>query len=922
MAFIASKYEGGIMINDVDRLAPLFSGGEKLKYTPIEGKDISAFQTKAAEWKEIEGSLLYEKMLYTAYVNAGNLKYVEALADVETRLGAHYAMQKQLETEVVNYNKAITDERGKKISGSNIMYDSATEYIAADNGVIKNPQEFMAITAKTNNDIENIVANMTPLYDQNGKVNTYSPSIVYTGKTKKVKLDEFINGIEAKFQITSADDNAVSANNANASKYTSWKNSYTSNFVPMYNAYSEQKDQFINDQALFQEARGEVKQILYSGGLRKGKDGKFVISGGVKGRRKVNSSGLNEGVNVSFLTKDNNGNYFYETYMQGKPDPIYSTTQKVEDADGNITYERGKVLDYTPKNLSYERAIGISKEESHFLGLYLDLEGYGASVLEDEDKRNAYIGNLYSAAVAIEPDIAAQLGVTDKLPTYKEGMSEEEKEIYDEFETNLINMTKVYGNQLLDALTTSYIYGELEEKITSKVNSSVGSEQKTQEFDENTLTENATANAIANIFEDMQKRTYDINGGTSNGSAVIAQNVTVDVKTVSPETMKMFVSAELYDTVSMNNTYDPNNKDQEFATIGGILYNLNPAQQINLGTNYSNSNLSISLNITGQNNPSILPFDATKAPGAYVVGYDNNIYLTAGTKGNKFNIELPKGANINDSFNAAKDIYTGMKVAVSFEDLASQEIVVYKDEYNKTVDVEDLYIAHNKWKVGTQQGKSQITYAAYATSTDADIVYDNLIKYFKIEGHGDNRYLMLNGRLPYENDNTINGVRALYMNEQSKANLQAYLNNSGTETEALRKLAGTIAREANASIDKYLNSLPSNTDAEGKEYIVITIGGLFPGKEGNDKARALKRLLANNKDARFGKKDKEKLLDIDLKDDFVDMETSWVVIDMMQQYDIGSSSLLNTTKTKNAFLDGLGKYQGKQKEKTIVPKTN
>jgi hypothetical protein len=52
------------------------------------------------------------------------------------------------------------------------------------------------------------------------------------------------------------------------------------------------------------------------------------------------------------------------------------------------------------------------------------------------------------------------------------------------------------------------------------------------------------------------------------------------------------------------------------------------------------------------------------------------------------------------------------------------------------------------------------------------------------------------------------------------------------------------------------------------------------------------------------------------------METSWVVIDMMHQYDIGSSSLLKTTKTQNAFVDGLAKYRGKQQEKKIIPITN
>lgn len=913
MAFIASKYEGGIMVNDINRLAPIFSGGEKLKYEPLEGKTVNALQTKAQDWNASYSQLLSTQSQLKAKMESGNFTQqdIQLYAQIDEKLKNLESMENQLSSEVTSFTKATEKEIGKKVNGYPIAWNSGTEYIAAQIGVITNPQEIEAITAFTNNDYENIIANRAPLYNENGLINAYSPSLVYTAKPKEETLTAFVNNIEATYSTSKTGNNADSAYSQNNSYYHLNTDIYTSNFVSLYSAYNSQKDMLVEDAGLFLQAKGEMKEIIYKSGLYKGEDGTWKINPTkINGAKTVSTSGLNNNTNVSFLTRNEDGEYYYEVYQQGNSFPSYYSTKIEQDENGINYYELGNSLQDAPEGLSYVKQYGISDEEANLLGLYLDLDGYGASVLGDIESRNAYIGNLYNAIADINIKEATNLFEGDNVPTLKENMTPQETEIYNNFETKLIGFTKNYGNKLLDALTTNYIYGDIEDKLTSKVKTTLDNRTNIKEFSDEIQKDIASAVSLKNIFENMQRKTYDINGQTlfnGKNSAMIGDGVTVEAKTVSPSVFKLFVDSEIYNTISNNNTKNSKNENQVFATVAGREYNINPDKQITLSSNYSNVNLTLSLPITGRSNPILIPFDASKAPGAIVLGFDNTLYLAAGQDQRMYKVDLPKGASINESFNAAKALHGGMTVSVKFADLAKQTIIVYKDEFEKMVHLDEVRLESKSFK--KPSGMFGMTYNEYVKLSNRDVLRKEL----------NNMQINALGRYTYNSLNSTSSIGTYLNSDEIRAKANDLSDRGFDRNSILEQLTDFILEDVKKTKEKYVDEYGYwAKDAEGEDYIVTTIGGLFPGKEGNALAKSIAHMLQKSKDIRFEKKDSKNGFNVSTVDKLVDMETSWAILPMMQELDITSGTILSTAKQRNVIAEGINKYSGTNNQNNTV----
>lgn len=910
MAFLASKYEGGIMVNDINRLAPLFSGGEQMKIEPYKPSDITAFQLKALQFHAKEADIQTQLQFIDAKLKSGNFtgEDIQNQKILNQELGELNAQKNHLLSESNALMKIINeDPRANKESViNNIVTGTAIEKLIYSLGIDTSDEQYALSSERLNNgQAQSSVADLDPLYTNNGQFNRTVFSPLFSGDGFDKTFDDWITGVSANFRQSSSSNNAANAIKSNQDFVTHEGIDYLTNMVSLYAAGDAKVNEIIKDpnNPLFLEAKADVLGQLRNGNLSNNSSGGVDLL--LSGSKVYSIQGIQEEQYLTYLLKDNEGNLYYEAYKQGDPKPYYYSVNPNDYQISGYGYT-GK-----PKNVEYVKTNDqwITESQKKLLALYIDIENYGDLPINDPNYLNALLGNAYDALTQINNNIKDPKNENEYIKPiiWTEELTEEEQASFKKYAQQVTYWTKEYGQIILDRLTENSIKQRMEERIQRKISTSIISNNEQKLMPTDIMTANAQVQTINDLFDNMNSENMNYNGlynttaGGLNGYNGAGE---IKIRDVNPETYEFLTSPQLMTIFNKNNTRNPQRENSYFANFYGVDFEINPDNKITVGSNMSNTDMAIAVNWQGLNGMINIPLDKNKTSNVIIYRPSNQVALMPEIDGDHFKAEIDNGQKIGDKINSIKQLYTGYVAAMPVGEFLNQTVVVYKDEMNKMMDLSQVmlmpYSTTNKWSLYNPSGKA--SYVAYEALATKEQVYKILREKFEIYGQGDDRKLRAKPGV----DSSYRDIIAIVQSDTSMDYFQQLLRTRqyGGVSEIEDKLAELISTMANNTIKEYQNTLGWKKNSDGKEFITTTMGELFPDTRDDEKIDKILARVADNGKKPYIEINKNGVAS---KNDYIDdIETTYIVFKLFAEVSLEETSLL-TTKGKNAVISNLQK---------------
>lgn len=847
MAFLASKYQGGINVNDIDRIAPLFSGGESLEYKITDAPTLQGLTRQSTEVNQALAVLNTELDVLTAKLNGGDQSVLQDIVETKAQIGTLMGHKTLLENNIENYNET-----------KNNPYKDNTQY----NGVIPNTYvsalafitgqaDENTATSETWNRFNDIYANGMPLYDDNRNVNQYNPPAILTEtKSYLEAIKEEINSIDAKHGVKIGGDNLKEAGQELIRTTT---DVYTSNAQALFKAVDESIRNIFTNKAYNSQVASLVVDKLRSTYNPDTKKFEFNTS------YVVNTSGIPALSGATYIELvDGKGNKYANAYVEGTPTPyLYKI-------NANGTFDR--VYGEQPNDLVLSREKLLSDEEHDFMNIYI---GFNT----DNNNSDTNIAKLYNAVKAIDK-------------TYKEEYvgeeDDEDKDKFVEFVTNLTAKAVALGDGIVNKLVVDHIELKLQHEVFKHLDIFVSDENYGKDNSPKSAGDKGEGLDLGVILDNNVSNQIVMNGKNKNGIG-INFNSTRYQTSVPGELIKRFFGEDLYKKLTPNNSNETGNQDL-YASVGGNMFLVNKSG-LGVIDQFASNQVLVEMQIGFEGVSYYVPLDGIDRR-AYITQADNQLSIMTSAAGGYYN--LGDNYKIGDVATTNNSLYANVHGVIPLKEYVNIPFYMstdefFKGDFAKEINVDGKYLSgmHVKNLLGnrTDIGKygafgasQERTSASKITLQELCVLSNKDAVISKIEALGGVdailRYGMsykgyMDGKENEEFKTEINKGLYLYTLEDSYApsrefqstvsldlvpyvieyfggleniakldakGLKEYIDNKGDIVEFI---ADKISSRAKAATDKYYKDnykVSKHTDSEGnsKEFVEVSLQKLYP----------------------------------------------------------------------------------------------
>jgi len=899
MAFIASKYTGGIMVNNPDIVAPLFAGaGVQTKLPDIPELNFNAGQLQGTQLRrniiEKEQMIGYLKTL----AENGDMNAYNSVLQLQQEVQKDMAMIPVVER---NYNTVEEAQKHpnatKPYIGSKGVSGSVVSMIAnGDRNLIDNTFSFGESAWQD--------LNTTGLTDEYGVVRSIYQEAALNSESIGIMqyISDAMKEIDGSYSYQSGFDDYGIARDLNKSEYTTKEDYFSSNYINLVSTIKAKIDGILTNPSLQQELQSDALRSLQASATYDDKGFHFNLD---LPKMKYLSGKDNEINHILMGKKNGKDIYIQEKYIYNVTNPSYSI---IENKNGywipgeDITMS---VNDYKPAYI-YEKVFDNADQEN-FLGMYLNGDQiFNYSLLgKDGDYENG-VATLHKVMSNAFPSYSQQ----NKLRNKDEFETEEE---YIEYSKTIFKQADDYAKSLINSYARRFAERLFEKSTTGYVKSNLRTTTATKPFE---ATESSLYDTLAFEF-DQSGQAMDVIYMNTSEETPNMYNGPLFSSNISEPTLKTIWGEDFYKSIAGYN-----------AKTGGV-------SSAKYGTIYLNENA-----------PNASIYNHFNAQTAFTLASDGRFTFAIPIAGNNITGDIKqiprKAYSALKSDNGSWYLNENMSAPINLKDLNEDEMAAAGKEHKVAVvavpfsQVKNMKFTMNsenlirqekqndrEFKITVEDRIFSESLSSYYDKEQFKRAYNRYSKAKEVEGKtlkeilfsvwGENQEQISTHRLDWiyrEADEQKNKYDKLQ--DKNGLSFEEYLFNQYTEV-----IDTSI-------LNNYKDRLKKGVNSEGKEDIFITM--TLKEVYGDDKA--IIKALGYSEDnpngwdiVRLGRNEGSKDRTDVMKQTTRAREDTYVLFELIDELPMYTLTEGKTDKQKSIFSNNMKKYRRESTTKSATKYT-
>lgn len=680
MAFIASKYTGGIDVNQVDRLAPLFSGGGTATAPDVDFIPVSGATTASSQFNQIGYDLAFRHAAALRDVANGVPGAMEELYAVGQAINQNEIRRNAVEYTNVNREEIKKSDYGDMLYAGDIIggtLDLVTEMFN------KNPNADLYANYSTMHDRAYMNLESSPLINPDGTAISFRVDAIlkegYEGINEFTK--KFLQEVSG-YTIISRGGGAPGDKPETENYVFSNDERNSENYVHLLNGQKQYVQDIVNNEGMYSEARSLTLSTLISN-YNKGQG--FTFPTAIKSDANTNVLDRRFSDSYNLLEATNNKTkdiiQVAEVYTSGESLPRYYPMSV--DSEGKTSYGN-PIKNLNEYSFQYMREEIFNPALESFATTYAQID---ENSIRDYEGTSELLHNLLHNADKTFADKYGRFKKKEDYTTEKE--YEKDREI-------LYKYAKQLFHGLLDNATEAYLRKSYENKID--INKKIEITTRSDIKDRTGKGGDGTDYYFDRLVDQLS------NQGRLNEIIQIGYDANHDGFTttvnIDPTSQEMVHDPILVAALNKNN-------DKGALGFSQGMFNPNPGLNSDLRDNFSSFDNWMYLS-TGSGERYAIPFDAQNAKG-HIVNYGGEVILTNILKNFNWQQDDTTEGDPSQTSLSGKDIsasitpYRGYQIAMSVSDFLDIQINISKEEY---VEIAKTLRGDRKIKVGyTINGK-------------------------------------------------------------------------------------------------------------------------------------------------------------------------------------------------------------------------
>ena len=660
MAFIASKYTGGIDVNQVDRLAPLFSGGGTATAPDVDFASVSGAKLAAEQYNKRGYELAYAYKAAEEGVKNGT----DGALQLYYNIGQEIAKHEALKVAVVHTGEQIKQAQESKYGDKRYIGEDTPGTVDAAYQYMKgNKRAFHYETPKSLIQHFKETADNTDLIDPSGNAINLEilPMLRPDYKGIQAFSDDYFSKI--KGYTTRTEGGSGPGKEGTKGEEFIFDNLQTNsgNYVHLLNSQTDYVEKIWNDPGMREEAKSDAYTKL----IRNWANGQgFTLPTAIQSSTSQTTGDrrFSEVYNMLEATSKKDGSVIQvaEVYKSGDSYPTYYLLTKDEKGKQNFGEQ---INDLNGYNFSYLREPLYSSKQENFMITY--------SLLDLDDKRDFEgIAELLHNELC-DYDEAFKITYGDFKSMDSFGTNDE----YAESRNALFSYARSQFHLLLDKAALADIRKSHETaiEINKKLEIIISNKVK-----DRTTTEKTGSHYAFDAIVDQLADAGILDAATQIGYTANYDGHIL-VTNLSPTSQ-----VKIYDPI-LTKTLDINNAAGGLWVRQGILNYKDQGANTNIHSLFSGQqNFFMTGSTEGKN--FLIPIQASLAKG-FIIGYSGEIlqtnelrngdwYRDHGDQGDPSQTDL-SGREISGSTTP----YRQYTAAISMEDFLNTPITISKEEY-------------------------------------------------------------------------------------------------------------------------------------------------------------------------------------------------------------------------------------------------